>query len=86
MNDLVEKKTGLCQHRKPHQTIQTHVPDSGELLILHHHFFSRGTASTHSKSVMVAYQGGVHTVGVGIVIILLCVKYITSNIHLNNVT
>jgi len=29
---------------------------------------------------VVAYQGGVHSVGVGIVIILLCVTNITSNI------
>jgi len=33
---------------------------------------------------MVAYQVGVHTVGVGIVIILLCVTNITARIHLNN--
>jgi len=35
---------------------------------------------------MVAYQVGVHTVGVGIVIILLCVTNITSKTHLNNAT
>jgi len=35
---------------------------------------------------MVAYQGGVHSVGVGIVIILSCVTNITSNIQLNNAT
>jgi len=36
---------------------------------------------------MVAYQGGVHTVGAGIAgIILLCVTNITVNIHLNNAT
>jgi len=35
---------------------------------------------------MIAYQDGIHTVGVGIVIILLCVttSNITSNIHLSN--
>jgi len=43
-----------------------------------HIFCTIGTASTHSKSGMVAYQGGVHTVGVGIVIILLCVTNITA--------
>jgi len=35
-------------------------------------------AGTHSKSGMVAYQGGICTVGVGIVIVLLCVTNITS--------
>jgi len=37
---------------------------------------------------VVAYQDGVHTVRVGIVIILsnLCAANITSNIHLNNAT
>ena len=45
-----------------------------------------GTASTPSKAGMVAYQGGVHSVGVGIVIILLCFTNITSNIYLNNAT
>jgi len=45
-----------------------------------------GTASTPSKAGMVAYQGGVHSVGVGIVIILLCFTNITSNINLNNAT
>jgi len=50
-------------------TIWTHVPDSGGLLIHHHHIFSEtDTACTHTKSGMVAYQGGVLTVGVGIVI------------------
>ena len=43
------------------------------------------TAGTHSKSGMEAYQGGIHTVSVGIVMILLCVTNITSKIHLNNV-
>jgi len=33
---------------------------------------------------MAAYQGGVHSVGVCFVIILLCVTNITSNIHGNN--
>jgi len=38
----------------------------------HHHIFRKiGTAYTLSKSNMVAYQGGVHTVCVGIVITLL---------------
>jgi len=68
MNDLVDRKSGLPPTEK---TIWTKIQDSGELLIHHHFLFSkRGTASTHSKSGMVAYQGGVHTVGVGIVIIL----------------
>jgi len=35
---------------------------------------------------MVAYQGGVHGVGAGIVIILSCVTNITSNMYLNNAT
>ena len=62
-------------------------PDLGELLVYHHHIFRKtGTASTHSKSGMAAYQGGVHSVGVGIVVILLCVTNITSNIYLNNAT
>jgi len=41
---------------------------------------------TSSKTGMMAYQGSVHIVIVGIVIILLCVTNITSNIHLNNAT
>jgi len=54
-------------------------------LIHRHHIFSKtGTASIHSKSGMVAYQGGVHTVSVGIVIILLGVTNITAIIHLNH--
>jgi len=40
---------------------------------------------TPNNSGMVAYQAGVHSVGVGIVIILLCVTNITSNIYLNYV-
>jgi len=35
---------------------------------------------------MVAYKGGAHTVGVGIVILLLSVTNITAIIHLNNAT
>ena len=63
----------------------THVPDSGELLIHHHHIFREtGTACTHSKSGMVAYQGGVLTVCAGIVIILLCVTNITASMHLKS--
>jgi len=59
-----------------------HVPDSGKLLIHHHHIFRENThaAGTHSKSEMVAYQGGIDSVGVGIVIIPLCDTNITSNI------
>jgi len=38
----------------------------------------------HSKSGMAAYQGGVVTGDVGIVIIVLYVTNITSNLHLNN--
>jgi len=64
-------------------TIWNHVPGSGELLIHHHHMLSKtGTACTHNKSGMVAYQDGVHPGSVGIVIISLCVTNITSNIHL----
>ena len=63
-----------------------HVLDSGELLIHHHNIFRKtGTASTHSKLNMVAYQGGVHTVCEGIVILLLCFTNIKTSIHLNNV-
>jgi len=51
----------------------THVPDSGELLIHCHDICSKtGTAGAHSKSGMVAYQVGVHSNDVGIVIILVC--------------
>jgi len=50
------------------------------------HFSKTGTACTHSKSNMVAYQGGIHTVSAGIIIILLCVTNIMSNIYLNNAT
>jgi len=64
-----------------------HVPDSGELLVHHHHIFSKtGTACTHRKLGMVAYQDGIHTVGVDIVIILTCVTNIMSNILVNNAT
>jgi len=35
---------------------------------------------------MVLYQGGVHSISVGIVMILLCVTNITANVHLNNAT
>jgi len=35
---------------------------------------------------MEAYQGGVHTVCVGIVIILVCGTNITASIHLDNAT
>ena len=53
---------------------------------MHYHHICRGkgTVCTRSKSGMTVYQDGIHTVGVGIVIILLCVTNITSNIHLNN--
>ena len=62
-------------------------PDLGEFLVYHHYIFSKtGTASTHSKSGMAVYQGGVHSVVVGIVIILACVTNITSNMYLNNAT
>jgi len=66
-------------------TIRTHVPESEELWIHHHHIFSkRGTACTQSKSGMVAQKSGVHPVSVGIGIILLCVTNTTSSLHLNN--
>ena len=86
MNDLVDR-----DREQPTNTVNLnktcHVPDSGELLIRHDHMFSKtGTGSTHSKSGIAAYQGGVVTIGIGIVIILLCVTNITSNIHLNNAT
>jgi len=63
----------------------THIPDSGGLLKHHHHILSKPDSEcTHSESGMVAYQGGVRTVSVGIVIILVCVTNVTSNINLNN--
>jgi len=72
---------------KKRKNIWTNVPGSWELLIHHHHIFSkRGTACTHSKSGMVAYLNGVHTSGVHIVIILVCVTNFTSNIHVNKAT
>ena len=49
-------------------------------------FSKTDTICTQSKTGVVAYLGGVHTVCVGTVIIYLCVTNITSNIHLNNVT
>ena len=50
-----------------------HIPDSGELSIRHYHMFNKtGSASTHSKSGMEAYQGGLVIISVDIVIILLC--------------
>jgi len=60
MSDLV-RKSGLppTKHKYTYN-IWNEVPDSGELLIYRHHTFSKtGTASTHSESGMVAYQGGV---------------------------
>jgi len=75
----------ITDHSLKGQRPRPHEPDSGKLLTHNHHIFSKAdTACTPNKSSMVAYQGGVHTVGVGIVIILLCVAHITSNIHLNN--
>jgi len=47
-------------------------------------FNKTGTASTHNKSGMEAYQGGAVTIGVGVGIILLGVTNIASNIHRNN--
>ena len=54
-----------------------------------HQIFSKTDTSdsmTHTKSDIVAYQGGVHTVGVGVAILLLYNTNITANIHLNNAT
>ena len=65
----------------------THVLDSGELLIHRLDIFRVNRhKGIHGKSCMTAYQGGVVTGGVGIVIILLCFTNITSKIHLNNAT
>ena len=51
-----------------------------KLSIHHHNVVSKtDTACTQSELCMVAYQGGVHTVGVGIGIILLCVTNITKH-------
>jgi len=53
-------------------------------LIHHLHIFRANRhKAIHSKSGMAAYQGGVVTGGVGIVIIL---SNIMANIHLNNTT
>jgi len=83
INDLVDRECELPANKKD----LTHIPNSGKLLRHHHYVLSKtGTASTHSKSGMAAYQGGVRSVGVGIVIILLCVTNITSNVDLNNAT
>ena len=55
-------------------------------------FSTTGTASplssrcTQNNLGMTAFQGGVVTGGVGIVIILSCVTNITSNIYLINAT
>jgi len=59
----------------------------GGIVTHHHHIFSKtGTVFSHSKSGMVPYQGDVHTVGIGIIIILLCVTNIMTNIHRKNAT
>ena len=63
------------------------MPDYGKLYTHCHQICSKtDTECTQSKSATVAYQVGVHTVGVGIVIILLSVTYITARTHLNNAT
>ena len=59
--------------------LMTETWDSGILLI-----WAKRHKGIHSKSGMAAYQGGVVTGGVSIVIIVLCVTNITSNLHLNN--
>ena len=51
-----------------------------------HVFRANRHKGIHSKSGMTAFQGGVVTGGVGIVIILSCVTNITSNIYLINAT
>jgi len=48
-----------------------HVPGSGELFIHCLHIFRANRhKGIHSKLGIIAYQGGVHSFGVGIVIIL----------------
>jgi len=60
------------------------VPDLVKVLTHHHHIFrTTDTACTQSKTGMVAYLGGVHTLRVYTVIILLYFRIITSNIHPN---
>ena len=74
INDLVDGDRELPANKRD----PTHVPDSGEFLIHHHHIFSKtGTASTHtsSKSGMAAYQGGVVTGGVYRHHTFMCHKY-----------
>jgi len=62
MNNLVDRDRELPANKRD----LTHVPGAGELSIHHHHIFSKtGTASSHSKSGMAAYQGGVVSGGVG---------------------
>ena len=90
MNDLVDRDRELPDNKANDWDLDhicAHVPGSGELLIHRLHIFRANRhKGTHSKSGMTAYQGGVVTGGVGIVIILLCVTSIMSNIHRNNAT
>jgi len=66
------RTTRRRQHIQSKQGL-IHLPDSEELWIHRHHIFSKtGTASTYSKLRMAAYQGGVHSIGANIVIMLLC--------------
>jgi len=63
------------------------VPDSEEVLTHQHHILRKmGTAHTQRKTGMRADLGGVHTLRVDTVIILLYVTGLTSNILVNNAT
>jgi len=85
MNDLLDRKSGLppTEKTKTKQYVLTYRirGNCGYIIII---FLAKQSHHLHTD--MVAYQGGVHTVSVGIVIILLHVTNITSNIRLNNAT
>jgi len=54
------------------------IPDSGKILTHQHHIFRKtGTGRTQSMTGMVAYLGGVHTMSVDTVILLVNVTNIT---------
>jgi len=88
MNDLVVKKRRPPDNKgnlKP-RPYDSRTGFGGCVCTSPSYFQQTSTSCTHNKSEMVAYQGDVHTVGVGIVITLLCVTNIMTNIHLSNAT
>ena len=61
------------------------MPDSGKLLTHRHHICSTiHSVFTPSLSCIVAYLGGVHTIGESIGIMLLWVTNITASMHITN--